>query len=173
MISFVFRLSWWAAIVGGVILCLITLMVVASITGRTLVPIGLAPIPGDFELVEMGTAVLVFCFLPWTYLRGGHATVDLLYVYLPPMVQRLVQVVCDLAMLGLWLVLTWRLALGMLERREFYETTFILQMPLWWGYALCLVAAVIGCLAYFSQTLIRLGLANYPAGWSQAEAKEH
>jgi len=173
MITWVFRLSQWTALLGGVLLCLMILMVVASITGRNLVPFGLSPVPGDFELVEMGAAVVVFFFLPWTYLRGGHATVDLLYTYLPKPVQRFILLLCDLLMLALWLVLTWQLWQGLLERREFFETTFILQMPIWWGYALCLVGAVIGCLAYLSQTLIRLGLANYPAGWSTEEAKEH
>ena len=66
MITWVFRLSQWAALFGGVLLCLMILMVVASITGRALVPMGLAPVPGDFELIEVGAAVVVFFFLPWT-----------------------------------------------------------------------------------------------------------
>ena len=173
MVAWVFRLAKWAAILGGVLLCVLTLMIVSSVTGRALIDIGLGPVPGDFELVEIGTAVAVFFFMPWTYLRGGHATVDLVYTYLPRWAQRTVVAVSDLLMLVLWLALTWMLWLGMLEKREYLESTFILQMPVWWAYALCLVGAVIGCLAYVAKSLIVLGLASYPAGWPVEEAKEH
>lgn len=173
MIAWVFRLSKWSAIAGGILLVMLTLMIVASVSGRALLDLGLGPVPGDFELVEIGTAIAVFFFLPWTYLRGGHATVDIVYTHLPSWGQRAVVIFSDLLMLTLWLVLTWRLWEGMLEKREYFESTFILQMPVWWAYALCLVGAVIGCLAYIAKNLIMLGLASYPAGWPVEEAKEH
>lgn len=165
MTTWVFRLARASAIVGGLVLCAITLMSVVSIAGRALAGVGLGPVPGDFELVEVGTGVAVFLFLPWTYLRGGHATVDLLYQHLPAAVQRLIRVISDVLMLVLWVVLTWRLWDGLLEKREYLETTFILQMPVWWAYAACVVGAVIGCLAYLTQVAITLGVARYPAGW--------
>lgn len=173
MTTWVFRLSKWSAILGGLVLCALTLMIVASVTGRALIGVGLGPVPGDFELVEVGTAVAVFCFLPWTYLRGGHATVDLIYMHLPRWSQRLVVIVSDLIMLALWLALTWMLWVGMIEKRDYAETTFILQMPVWWAYALCMVGAVIGCLAYISQTLILFGLARYPEGWPTESVASH
>ena len=171
--SWVFRLARGSAMLGGLLLCAITLMSVASITGRALSGVGLGPVPGDFELVEIGTGVAVFLFLPWTYLRGGHATVDLLYHHLPAPLRKTILLVSDGLMLALWLVLTWKLWDGMLEKREYLETTFILQMPVWWAYAVCFVGAVIGCLAYLSQTAIRLGLARYPEGWSVESAGVH
>ena len=173
MTTWVYRLSKWSAVVGGLVLCALTLMIVASVTGRALIGLGLGPVPGDFELVEAGTAVAVFFFLPWTYLRGGHATVDLLYMHLPTWSRRLVDVLSDLVMLVLWLALTWMLWEGMLEKREYAETTFILQMPVWWAYALCLVGSAIGCLAYISKTLILLGLARHPEGWPSDSIASH
>ena len=173
MTIWIFRLARWSALLGGLVLVGITLMSVISIGGRALISLGLGPVPGDFELVEVGTAMAVFLFLPWTYLRAGHATVDLLYTHLPAALQRAIGVLCDVAMLALWMVLTWRLWEGMLEKRQYLETTFILQMPVWWAYAACLVGALIGCLAYFTQTLIRLGLAQYPQGWPVASAGVH
>ncbi|TSE34961.1 TRAP transporter small permease [Tepidimonas charontis] len=170
MTVWIFRLARWSALLGGLVLVGITLMSVASISGRALIAFGLGPVPGDFELVEAGTAVAVFLFLPWTYLRAGHATVDLLYTHLPAALQRGIAVACDLAMLALWSVLTWRLWEGMEEKRQYLETTFILQMPVWWAYAVCLAGALIGCLAYLTQSLIRLGLARYPQGWPLATA---
>ena len=173
MIAFIYRLSRWSAIVGGIVLVAITLMIVVSISGRALIGLGLGPVPGDFELVEMGTAVAVLFFLPWTYLKGGHATVDLLYMHLPAWAKRSVVIVSDLLMLAVWLVLTWKLYEGMVEKKQYMETTFILQMPLWWAYAFCMVGAVIGCLAYAAKTLTRFGLASEPKGWTEDANVSH
>ena len=87
------------ALLGGVVLVAITVMTCVSILGRavvtlahtrdpaffdwlvaaaqSLVALGIAPVPGDFELVEAGTGFAVFAFLPWCQLNRGHATVDL------------------------------------------------------------------------------------------------
>ncbi|MDM7456841.1 MAG: TRAP transporter small permease [Tepidimonas sp.] len=173
MTGSIFRLARGSAMLGGLLLCAITLMIVVSIVGRALSGVGLAPVPGDFELVEIGTGVAVFWFLPWTYLRGGHATVDLLYNRLPAPLRKTILLVGDGLMLALWLVLTWKLWDGMLEKREYLETTFILQMPLWWAYAAAFVGAVIGCLVYLTQTAIHLGLARHPEGWPVESAGVH
>ena len=166
MIAWIYRIANGTAIVGGVVLVALTLMVVASVTGRALIGVGLGPVPGDFELVEVGVGIAIFFFMPWCYLRGGHATVDLLYMHMPAWAKKLVVTVSDLLMLMVWLVLTWKLWEGMLEKREYTETTFILQMPIWWAYAFCLVGAVLGCVCYIAKTLTQLGLASEPAGWS-------
>ena len=172
MIAFIYRLARWAAIVGGIVLVALTIMIVVSIVGRSLIGLGLAPVSGDFELVEMGTAVAVLLVLPWTYLKGGHATVDLLYTHLPAWARRGVLMFSDLLMLAVWLLMTWKLFEGMLEKKQYMETTFILQMPLWWAYAACVVGAVIGCLAYLARTATLFGLGKEPAGWT-TEAGVH
>lgn len=168
MMAWIFRSAKWSAIVGGLVLCAITLMSVASITGRALIGVGLGPVPGDFEMVEVGTALAVFFFLPWCYLKGGHATVDLFYMHLPKSMKWLVDTFSDVIMLVLWLALTWMLWEGMLEKREYFETTFILQMPVWWGYAASLVPALLGCVAYAWRLLEDLGLASRPEGFAVA-----
>lgn len=165
MTGWIYRIANWTALVGGVMLCALTIMIVVSVTGRALIGVGLGPVPGDFELVEVGTALAVFFFLPWCYLKGGHATVDLLYMHLPAWACKAIDVVSDLLMLAVWLVLTWMLWEGMLEKREYQETTFILQMPIWWAYAVCLVGAVIGCLCYITKTLTNFGIGQVPAGF--------
>jgi len=166
MISFIYRLSRWTAIVGGVLLVALTLMVVASVAGRAMIGLGLGPVPGDFELVEIGVGIAVFFFLPWCYVSGSHATVDLLYMHMPNWFKRGINIISDLLMLLVWLVLTWKLWEGMLEKKEYMETTFILLMPIWWAYAICLVGAVIGCLCYLARTLTQLGIFAEPEGWA-------
>lgn len=165
MIDWIYRLARWTALLGGIVLVALTLMVVASVTGRALIGIGLGPIPGDFELVEAGVGIAIFFFMPWCYLMSGHATVDLLYMHTPKWAQNAVDLSSDLLMLAVWLVLTWMLIEGMLEKKEYMETSFILQMPMWWSYALCVIGAVVGCLAYVAKTLTRLGLASEPTHW--------
>ena len=70
---------------GGVVLMSLAIMTVISTIGRAFVglQIGLGPIPGDFELVEAGTAVAVFCFMSWCHLNQGHVTVDIIADHLP------------------------------------------------------------------------------------------
>jgi len=65
-----------------------------------------------------------------------------------------------------WLVMTWMLWEGLLEKKEFLETTFILQMPVWWSYAVCFFGSTVGCIAYLAKTLNQLGLVSELEGWT-------
>ena len=40
-------------------------------------------------------------------------------------------------------VIVWRLWLGMLDKRLYGETTYILALPLWWGYAASVIGAAV------------------------------
>lgn len=163
-------LAWF----GGALLVGIALLTVASIVGRAFSRFGLGPVPGDFELVEAGTALAVFCFLPWCHLRQGHAAVDLFWSHYPPALKRLLTVAWDAAMLVLWTLLTWRLGVAALDYRSNGEVSFILQMPIWWGYAASWVAASLGLVAYAWQLLHTLGLSAGPQfDGAPAPAQEH
>lgn len=166
MIDWIYRLTRWTALAGGLVLVALMLMVVLSVAGRALIGVGLGPVPGDFELVEVGVGIAVFFFLPWCYVKGGHATVDLLHMHMPRWFQKTVDTVSDLLMLGVWLVMSWMLWQGMFEKKAYMETTFILQMPVWWAYALCMAGAAVGCLAYVAKTLTQLGVVAEPEGWA-------
>lgn len=150
----------WAG--GGVLLALALLSVI-SIAGRALSAWGLGPVTGDFELVEAGTALAVFCFLPWAHLTRSHAVVDLLWGRYPAWLRQALSVLGDALMLLLWALLVWRMGAGMLDYRAAQERTFILQWPVWWGYALCMPPAAFGCLACAWRLLEDLGLARPPA----------
>lgn len=147
----------WA---GGLILVAIACMTVASITGRALVPFGLSPVRGDFELVEAGTAIAVFCFLPWCHLKRGHVAVDILSARMPGRAQAALGLLGDILMALAAGVILWRLwlgfgekfphgsdglraALGMGDRPWFPETTYELELPFWIAYGACLPGAVL------------------------------
>ena len=168
MNKFIYGLSRAMAWFGSLVLVIIAVMSVASIVGRALSGFGLGPVPGDFELVEAGTALAVFCFLPWAHLKRGHAVVDMLWSSYPPAMRRVLDVVADGLMLFVWLLLVWRMSLAMGEYRHNNEVSFILQMPVWWGYAASMPAAVVGCIAYAWRLLEDLGLASPPPGFVMA-----
>lgn len=155
---------------GAAVLAMLAMLSVVSIAGRALSGFGLGPVPGDFELVEAGAALAVFCFMPWAHLRRGHAVVDLLWRVYPAPLKRLLEVLADALMLLLWLLLTWRMGVATLDYRGNAEVTFILQFPVWWGYAASFVPAVLGCVAYAWRLLETLGLARPPEGFESAEA---
>lgn len=159
----------WA---GTALLLGLAVMIVISITGRTLSGLGLGPIQGDFELVEIGTALAVFCFLPWAHLVNSHAVVDLFWRVYPPWMQKGLTVLSDALMLVLWVLLVWRMGVGMQAYRANAEVSFILQWPVWWGYAACMVPGVFGCVIYAWRLLEDLGLAQPPAGF-EAQKGEH
>ncbi len=168
MSSIVYGLSRAMAWFGAVVLTAIALMSVVSIAGRALSTFGLGPVPGDFELVEAGTALAVFCFLPWCHLKGGHAVVDMLWNSYPAPMQRTLEILADTLMFVVWALLIWRMGIAMEEYRHNAEVSFILQMPVWWGYAASMVPAVVGLVAYAWRLLESLGLAAPPPGFVAA-----
>jgi TRAP-type C4-dicarboxylate transport system permease small subunit len=153
---------------GAFVLVLLALLSVVSITGRALSDLGFGPVPGDFELVEAGTALAVFSFLPWAHLKRGHAAVDLFWRVFPAPMQRVLEALSDVLMLVVWMLLVWRMGVATLGYRDNGETSFILGMPVWWGYAASMLPAAVGCLAYLWRLLETLGLASPPAGFEAA-----
>jgi TRAP-type C4-dicarboxylate transport system permease small subunit len=128
-------LAWALAMLGGVVLLGLTVMTDASIIGRALIPLGLSPIQGDFEMVETGTAFAIFSFLPLCQFSRRHATVDVFTQSFPPVLLRVVAVVVDLAFAVVITVIAWRMGVGLIGKFDNGQTTFILQMPVWWTYA--------------------------------------
>lgn len=122
------------ALIGGIVLLLLVAMTCLSITGRSLSFIGLNQIKGDFELMELGVGFVIFSFLPWAQYSGGHARVDLFATVMPLWMNRLADVASDLLLLAIAVIVGWRLWLGMLDKKSYGETTFILHWPVWEAY---------------------------------------
>ena len=119
-------------VLGGAILFALTLLTVVSVVGRVAFS---APIPGDFELVEVGMAVAIFAFLPYCQMVRGNVIVDLFTTRASARVQALLDATGNLLYTAIAALLTWRVALGGLEVRGYGETTMVLRVPVWWGYA--------------------------------------
>lgn len=163
------------AIAGGLVLLALIALTCMSVIGRALNTLAhtpqfaellpalsqflidnrVGPVPGDFELVESGIAFAIFAFLPWCQLGRGHATVDLFQFLFPAPANRAIDVVSELLITLITLLLAWRLAVGMMDKMSYGETTLLLQFPVWWSYAACLFAAAIGCLIAVYATVAR------------------
>jgi TRAP-type C4-dicarboxylate transport system permease small subunit len=121
-------------------------------------------VPGDFEWVEIGIGFAVFCFLPLCHLERANATVDLFASAFPKWLNRLLDLIADLLMLGFAVLVFWRTWLGMLDKHLYGETTLIIGFPIWQQYALCLFgAAVLLITAIFCVTrnIVAGGRADY------------
>jgi TRAP-type C4-dicarboxylate transport system permease small subunit len=154
--AFVTWLARNLAVLGGMVLVLITLITVASIVGRGFIWAGLRPVPGDFELVEAGVGFAVFAFLPWCQLNRGHATVDVFTSFLSDRANRIIDLVSETVLTGVMVLIAWRLWHGMQDKIRYSETTFILQFPVWWAYAACMAAACIAVVVSFYMVWVRV-----------------
>lgn len=141
------RFAEWVAVAlalaGGLVLLGIVALTCVSIVGRALVPfdIGVGPIRGIYDMTEIGMAAAIFAFLPWAHLQEAHARVDLFQFAIPDVINRLLDLLFNIAMLAVAAFGTYRLYLGMQDKLSYGETTLIAQIPVWQGYAAGLVGA--------------------------------
>jgi len=122
------RLSQTFALAGGAVLFGMTLMSTASILGRWAFS---QPIPGDYEIAQLATAMAVSAFLPWCALRGGHVLVDFLTNSAPARLRETLDALGFLSIAFIGLLVAWRLTDGMTSLRESGETTMVLAIPTW------------------------------------------
>jgi TRAP-type C4-dicarboxylate transport system permease small subunit len=121
------------AVLGGLVLTGLTLMSVYSVLMRNLIG---RPILGDFELVQMGCAVSVAAFLPFTQLRGGNIMVDFFTMRASDRTRARLDTLGAIVLALVLALLAWRTALGGVSAYRSSETTMIMALPVWWGYAL-------------------------------------
>ena len=138
----VYGLARGVAIAGGVVLCIVVVIVVISVVGRALIPLGLSAVPGDFEIVQSGVLFAIFCALPLTQFVRGHADVSVLVDRFPVRAVVIIEFVMDVLMLLATVFILWRFGVGMLDKYQNREVTFILHMPVWWTYAGGMLGAV-------------------------------
>ena len=123
------------AALGGTILVLMAAMTVASVVGRAFFD---RPILGDVELVQIGTAVCVALFLPYTQFRGGNIIVDFFTQRARPRTKSRLDGFGALLYTLVMALVCWRLAAGGLSARESQETSVLMGIPLWTAYLLML-----------------------------------
>jgi TRAP-type C4-dicarboxylate transport system permease small subunit len=122
------RVARALAIVGGLLSVATALLVTTSVTLRWL---GLGSINGDFELVQIGVALSVFCFLPLTQARRGNIMVDTFTAWLPLRVQRAMDAFWDFVYAGFMALTAWCLMNGARDALASGLTSAMLGLNLW------------------------------------------
>lgn len=169
------RLARVMALLGGVVLCALVAMTCLSILGRALDGLAhdptltnrapafaawlaatVGPVRGDYELIEAGIAFAIFAFLPICQLSSGHARVDLIAGALPARLNLALAAMWEAVLTAIIIVIGWRLSLGFVEKLGNGQTTFLLELPLWWAYGACVLAAGVAGLVGVFCTVLRL-----------------
>lgn len=119
------------ALLGGLLLLAIALMTSWSAAAGWLFG---KPLPGDVELVEMLTAVSVFMFLPYCQLSGANVTADIFTAKAGPRTVARLELLAAAVALAFSALLLWRMFEGLLDYRQYVETTTILRIPIWAAY---------------------------------------
>ena len=122
------RVARALAIVGGLLSVATALLVTTSVTLRWL---GFGSINGDFELVQIGVALSVFCFLPLTQARRGNIMVDTFTARLPLRVQRAMDAFWDFVYAGFMALTAWCLMNGARDALASGLTSAMLGLNLW------------------------------------------
>ena len=123
-------IEWWAVMGGAVLLGIALLTAWSAATGFVICK----PLPGDFELTEILVAVAVFSFLPYCQLTDANVTADLFTARAGPRTVAALGLLAALLALGISVLLLWRTGAGMIDYRQFVETTAILKIPIWVAY---------------------------------------
>jgi TRAP-type C4-dicarboxylate transport system permease small subunit len=137
------------ALAGGVIVALVAGVTVLSVVGRWLIA---TPIPGDVELVQLGTASALALFLPYCQLHGSHLIVDIFTVRSESALHRRLDAVAHLVAAAVLMLLAARAAAGVASQRAATETSMVLGVPLWLAYAPMVPALVLAALIALMST---------------------
>jgi len=120
------------ALLGGVIVALVAALTVVSVVGRWAFA---TPIPGDVELVQLGTASALALFLPYCQLHGSHLIVDIFTVRSGAVLHRWLDAFAHVVAAAVLALLAARAAGGVESLRAAAETSMVLGVPLWLAYA--------------------------------------
>jgi TRAP-type C4-dicarboxylate transport system permease small subunit len=120
------------AVVSGVTLVAMALMSLRSIVGRTFFE---SPLLGDYELVQMMSAVAVVMALPYANWIGGHVIVDFFTAKASVKTNAALDFLAQALMAAFSALLTWKIAVGMLDLKGNMDASMMLNIPTWWSYA--------------------------------------
>lgn len=153
------RLALVFAYLGGVVVAGVGIVSAVSIVGRTLLG---RPILGDFELVEIGTAVAGSLFLPYCQAVRGHVIVDFFTARASAAAVAWLDRAGALLMAATFWLIGWRTIVGCLDIARSGESSMLMQIPIWVGYAAIVPGVLVAGLIALAQALAgsRVGSAD-------------
>lgn len=122
------RITRIVALCGGALVFALGALVTASVIARWFSGM---PVPGDFEIVQMGAALAVFAFLPFCQMSRGNIIVDAFTTRLSDRARARVDAFWDVVyavMMGLIGCAMWP---GVGDAWRSGEETMVARLPLW------------------------------------------
>ena len=86
---------------------------------------------GDFELVEIGSAIAISSFLPLCHLKKGNVIVDFITAKLNFKKIAFLDCISSVIYGLIALFFTWRMFFGARDMYNYQEETMLLQFPIW------------------------------------------
>jgi Tripartite ATP-independent periplasmic transporters, DctQ component. len=139
-----YALALGAALLAGLAVLFLALLTAVNVPLKQLFG---QPLPGEFELVDLGVATAVFAFLPLAQFARGYVIVDLVTQNASPRVKANLDAGAAVIFAICMAAVAWRMFLGGVDIADTGEQTQILQLKYWWTFAvavpsLSLLAAV-------------------------------
>ncbi len=144
------------ATVGGFGFIALVTMSIVSIVGRK---VAAAPVPGDIEIMQMGTAVASAAMLAYCEMEHHHLRVDFFTAGLSTAARHRLDALAHLLLALVAAIIAWRTGAGAASLREAGEASMLLLWPVW-----TVVAAMVPSFAL----LALAGLYNAGYYWNTA-----
>lgn len=148
------------AIAGGLVFVALVTMSIISIVGRKLFS---APVPGDIEVMQMGTAVGSAMMLAYCEMTRHHLRVDFFTTRLAKKHRDRLDAFAHLLVALVSVVMAWRTSVAALSLKEAGEISMMLSWPVWPAVALLVPSFVV---------LAAAGFYNAVQFWATAASKE-
>ena len=116
------------AIAGGLGFVVLVIMSLISIVGRK---IAAMPVPGDIEVMQMGTAVASAAMLAYCEMERHHLRVDFFTANISAALRERLDSLSHLLLALVALLVAWRTGASAASLKEAGETSMILAWPVW------------------------------------------
>ena len=136
--GFIGRLAERLAIMGGLFAIAVAILVTLSVLSRWLSG---QSISGDFEIVQIATALAAFSYLPVCQWRRGNIVVDVFTDKWPKHILRMIDAGWDGLYALIAAFLAWRLAAGAYDSISSQTQSMVLGLPVGWAIAGCSLMA--------------------------------
>lgn len=139
-----FQVTRILALTGGALFLVLVAMSLVSIIGRKLFSM---PVPGDIELMQMGTAVASATLLGYCEMTGKHLRVDFFTANMRRRNRAMLDGITHLALALVGFLVAWRTAVAAIALYNVGETSMMLGWPVWPATALIVPSFVVFALA--------------------------
>lgn len=132
------RISEALAVLGGAVALAVGVMITASVLRRWLFD---QPVPGDFEMAQMLTAVAIFAFLPLCQIRRSNIIVDFFTARAPPRLRSAFDLIACLLFTLFAALVCEGMARGAADAYRSNTTTMVLAIPTYFAMGFGALAA--------------------------------